>query len=85
MITDSPVGLIQNEWLIFRNFSKMQYSDTPQCSNLVMLGATHQSGCKDSVHVNLKLIGAVTLTMVNAISHGKLSHGASHLSFSIPR
>ena len=30
-------------------------------------------------------IGAVTLTMVNAISHGKLSRGASHLSFSIPR
>ena len=32
-----------------------------------------------------KSIGAVTLTMVNAISHGKLSRGASHLSFSIPR
>ena len=30
-------------------------------------------------------LGAVTLTMVNAISHGKLSRGASHLSFSIPR
>ena len=29
-------------------------------------------------------LGAVTLTMVNAISHGKLSHGASHLGFSIP-
>ena len=31
------------------------------------------------------IIGAVTLTMVNAISHGKLSRGGSHLSFSIPR
>ena len=30
-------------------------------------------------------LGAVTLTMVNAISLGKLSRGASHLSFSIPR
>ena len=40
---------------------------------------------KDPKLANPNTIGAVTLTMVNAISHGKLSRGASHLSFSIPR
>ena len=41
-----------------------------------------ECGLSATVALTLVLIGAVTHTMVNATSHGKLSRDASHLGFS---